>query len=164
MLRGSLHTDLLRRRYGILLSLLTFLFVLRVLGQVLVAFFGIDFLPAMEHWYSGLLPYPILLPIQIVMIIVLIRIIRDVTRGSRIFSIAKRGIGIFLKWFSYLYFLSMLMRYMYTMAGHPELRWFGHTIPIWFHMVLAIFLYTYSHYHIVFSRGQGEQVEQGPRP
>lgn len=156
-----MHNELLRRRYGILLSFFTFLFVLRVLGQVLVAFFGIDFLPAMEHWYSGLLPYPILLPIQIVMIIVMVRIIGDVTRGSRIFSIPKRRIGIFLKWFSSLYFLSMVVRYMYTMARHPELRWFGHTIPIWFHMVLAAFLYTYSHYHIVFSR---RQAEQGPRP
>ena len=153
--------EMLRRRYGILLSFLTFLFVLRVLGQVLVAFFGTDFLPAMEHWYSGLLPYPILLPIQIVMILVMVSIIRDVTRGSRIFSITKRGIGIFLKWFSYLYFLSMVVRYIYTMARHPELRWLGHTIPIGFHMVLATFLYTYSHYQIVFARREGEQ---GPRP
>ncbi len=162
-----MHNELLRRRYGILLSLLTFLFVLRVLGQVLVAFFGVDFLPAMENWYSGLLPYPVLLPIQIVMIIVMVRIIWDVTRGSGIFSITKRETGIFLKWFSYVYFLSMVVRYMYIMAGHPEWRWFGHTIPIWFHMVLAAFLYTYSHYHIVFSHKQVEQVEQveqRPRP
>jgi hypothetical protein len=117
----------------------------------------------MEHWYSGLLPYPILLPIQIGMISVMVKIIRDVTRGSGIFSSTKRGIGISLKWFSYVYFLSMLVLYMYNMAGHPELRWFGHTIPIWFHMILAVFLYTYSHYHIVFSRRQIEQVEQGPR-
>ena len=162
-----MHNELLRRRYGILLSLLTFLFVLRVLGQVLVAFFGVDFLPAMENWYSGLLPYPVLLPIQIVMIIVMVRIIWDVTRGSGIFSITKRETGIFLKWFSYVYFLSMVVRHMYIMAGHPEWRWFGHTISIWFHMVLAAFLYTYSHYHIVFSHKQVEQVEQveqRPRP
>ncbi len=65
-----------RRRYAILLSLLTFLFVLRVLGQILVTFFGVEFLPAMEHWYSGLLPYPILLPIQILMIMVMLKLIR----------------------------------------------------------------------------------------
>ncbi len=158
-----MHNEQLRRRYGILLSFLTFLFVLRVLGQVLVAFLGVDFLPGMEHWYSGLLPYPILLPIQIVMIIVMIRMTWDVMRGSRIFSIPKRGIGVSLRWFSYLYFLAMVVRYIYTMARHPELRWFGHTIPIWFHMVLAIFLYTYGHYHIIFSHRQIEQVEQGPR-
>ena len=161
-----MHNELLRRRYGILLLLFTILFVLRVFGQVLVAFWGVDFLPGMEHWYSGLLPYPILLPVQIVMISVMVKIIRDVTRGSGIFSITKRSVGVSLKWFSSLYFLSMLVRYMYTMAGHPELRWFGHTIPIWFHMILAAFLYTYSHYHIIFSCRQVEQrehVEQGPR-
>lgn len=156
-----MHNKLLRKRYGILLSFLTFLFVLRVFGQILVSFFGVEFLPAMEHWYSGLLPYPILLPIQIVMIIVMVRITGNVTRGSGGFTITKRGIGIFLKWFSYLYFLSMVVRYIYIMVRHPEWRWFGHTIPIWFHMVLATFLYTYSRYQVVFAC---KEREQGPRP
>ncbi len=150
-----------RKRYGIGLTIFLMLFVMRVLGQVLVVFFGVGFLPAMEHWYSGLLPYPILLPIQVVMIIVMVKLIRDVSRGSGFFSISKRGIGFFLKWFSYVYFLSMAARYVYTMTRHPELRWFGHTIPIWFHMVLAAFLYTYSHYQIVFENLKKEEREPG---
>ena len=150
-----------RRRYGIGLTIFLTLFVMRVFGQALVVFFDVGFLPAMEQWYSGLLPYPILLPIQVVMIIVMVKLIRDVRRGSGFFSITKRGIGVFLKWFSYVYFLSMAARYVYAMILHPELRWFGHTIPIWFHMVLAAFLYTYSHYQIVFAN---LKVEQEPRP
>lgn len=141
----------LRKRYGILLSFFTFLFVLRVLGQAVVAFFHVDFLPAMEHWYSGLLPYPVLLPIQIGMIVVMTRMINNVARGAGLFSMAKRRVGKFLKGFSYLYFLAMVARYVYTMANYPELRWLGHTIPIAFHIVLAAFLYTYSHYQIAFS-------------
>ena len=39
-------------------------------------------------------------------------------------------------------------RYVIAMILYPELRWFTDTIPIWFHMVLAAFLYTFSHYHL----------------
>ena len=56
----------------------------------------------------------------------------------------------------------MAVRYVYTIIRHPELRWFGHTIPIWFHMVLAAFLYTYSHYQIVFANLKKEAEESGP--
>ena len=41
------------------------LFVLRVLGQALVAFFDVSFLPSMPHWYSGLMRYEYLLPSQL---------------------------------------------------------------------------------------------------
>jgi hypothetical protein len=146
-----LPNHLLRKYFGILLAILTLLFVLRVLGQVLVAYFDVRFLPAMEHWYSGLLPYPILLPVQIVMIVVMFKIITDVVRGMGWFSTARRRTGVVLKVFSYLYFLSMVVRYWFTMSRHPELRWFGHTIPIWFHMILAVFVYVYGLYHTTFS-------------
>jgi hypothetical protein len=32
------------------------------------------------------------------------------------------------------------------MVLHPELRWFTGTIPIWFHLVLAAFVFTLGHY------------------
>jgi hypothetical protein len=133
--------------YVTALSILTLLFFLRVLGQILVATETVDFLPPMEEWSSGLIPYPILLPIQMVMIGVMAKIVRDFAKGEGSFAIPRRREGIFLKWFSYLYFLSMVVRYLATMWLHPELRWFSGTIPIWFHMILAAFLYTLSHYY-----------------
>jgi hypothetical protein len=54
--------------HAIILWLLTFLFFLRVLGQVLVAFFDVTFLPPMPYWYSGLLSYPVLLTSQILIL------------------------------------------------------------------------------------------------
>jgi hypothetical protein len=57
--------------------------------------------------------------------------------------------GLTLKRFSYLYALTMVTRYAVTMALHPELRWFTGTLPIWFHFVLAAFLYTLGHYQTV---------------
>jgi len=43
------------------LGALTALFAARVLGQALVALLDFPLLPPMSAWYSGLLPYPILL-------------------------------------------------------------------------------------------------------
>lgn len=134
--------------YPVLLGVFTFLFILRVLGQVLVGLFEVSLLPPFEQWYSGLVPYPVLLPIQILFIIVMLKVVFDFARGSGFFVVPKSKAGVVIKWFSYVYFLSMVLRYIITMALHPELRWFSGTIPIWFHMVLAAFLYTFSHYHI----------------
>ena len=41
----------MRKKYAAILGIF-----LRVLGQVLVAFFRVDFLPPMAEWYSGLIP------------------------------------------------------------------------------------------------------------
>jgi hypothetical protein len=41
------------------------LFFARVVGQIEVLLLAPDWLPPMSAWYSGLLPYPILLPAQI---------------------------------------------------------------------------------------------------
>jgi hypothetical protein len=49
----------------------------------------------------------------------------------------------------------MVGRYIVTMTLHPEYRWLGHTIPIWFHFVLAAFVYTCGHYQITFAPKKG---------
>jgi hypothetical protein len=141
-------TGTIPRCYPRLLGILSFLFMLRVLGQVLVVFFGANFLPPMERWYSGLIPYFLLLPIQILFLATMAKLVIDLFRGYGFFTQRNPRTGIFLKWFSYIYFLSMVLRYVITMWLHPELRWFTGTIPIWFHIVLAAFLYTYSHYQL----------------
>jgi hypothetical protein len=40
----------------------------------------------------------------------------------------------------------MVGRWVLTMALVPELRWFGHAIPITFHFVLAGWLWTYARF------------------
>jgi hypothetical protein len=42
-----------------------------VAGQAMVAFFDVQWLPPMERWYSGLVPYEILLPAQIAIIVLM---------------------------------------------------------------------------------------------
>jgi hypothetical protein len=68
-----------------LLWLLLALFALRVLGQALVAFFDVGFLPPMAAWYSGLLPYQYLLPSQIAIVALMAKIAVDFTRRRGFF-------------------------------------------------------------------------------
>jgi hypothetical protein len=56
------------RRWVWLLWLLLFAFCCRVLGQALVAFLHVTWLPPMEEWYSGLRVYPLLFPTQLLII------------------------------------------------------------------------------------------------
>jgi len=69
------------RRYALVLSVLAFLFLVRVLGQALVAFFGVRWLPAMPEWYSGLLPYRLLLPTQLAILLIQAKVSTDLFRG-----------------------------------------------------------------------------------
>ena len=137
-----------RKPYLLLLAACTLLFVLRVLGQVLVAFGNVASLPPFEEWYSGLLPYPLLLPVQLALIVLMLGIVRDFARGDGYFVVLKPRTGRILMAFGCLYFLAMVVRYVMTMVLHPELRWFTGTIPIWFHMVLAIFIVTLGRYQV----------------
>jgi hypothetical protein len=133
--------------YPTVLWSLIFLFFLRVLGQALVAAFHVGFLPPMEEWYSGLIPYPILLPVQILIIVLLASVSVDFTRGRGFFVVPRRRTGRFLEWLGCLYFAGMAVRYVVSMALHPERRWFGGTIPIFFHFVLATFVLVVGRYH-----------------
>ena len=73
---------------------------------------------------------------------------RQMWQGSGSLTIARPRLGVFLKWFSLVYFLAMVARYVLTMAFIPERRWFGGAIPIFFHWVLAAYLYLLSRYHL----------------
>jgi hypothetical protein len=123
------------------------LFCLRVVGQALVAAFEVPFLPSMKQWYSGVIPYPVLLPVQVLIILLLAKVATDFTRRRGFFVEPRRAMGRFFQWFSYLYWGGMAVRYVVSMTLHPERRWFGAAIPIFFHCVLATFLFVVGCYH-----------------
>lgn len=123
-----------------LLWLYTGLFVLRVAGQVLVAIRPRTWLPPMWQW--NLIPYPILLPIQLVLIIAMAWIDMAFTSASGIARSENVAAGHFLLVFSLVYALAMAIRYGVRMRRRPDQRWFGGTIPIVFHFVLASYLHT----------------------
>ena len=134
-------------RHGPILALLSLLFFFRVLGQALVAFLGASWLPAMEQWDSGLIPYPILLASQLVILVVMFKISTDIGRGLGFFAVRRPSLARFLVRFSAMYAGAMVLRYVLTMIFRPEMRWLGSTIPIFFHFVLAAFIFTWGHFH-----------------
>jgi hypothetical protein len=141
-----------RLRLALVLWALLFLFILRVAGQLLVSLDWGGPLPPMQEWYSGLLSYPWLLSGQIVIIILYGKVCLDFTRGAGFFVSPRGRAGETLLIFGALYFASMLVRYIATMARHPERRWMGGSIPIVFHLVLAAFILLVGRDYYVRSR------------
>ena len=129
---------------ALVMAFLGGLFLLRVVGQVLATYAGVSWLPAVEHWQSGLLPYPALLASQIVILGTMGAVIADVWRGKGRFVEPRPRLASAVRWFGSFYLASMIVRYVLSMALRPEWRWFGPSIPIVFHCVLATFLLVYA--------------------
>ena len=132
------------RAYAVLLGVLTLVFAAQVFGQLLVAVFGVGFLPPMDAWYSGLIPYPALLPIQIAILAIQLEICRELWVGGGAASVSRPLLGRTLAWVSLVYALSMGTRLVITSVTLPEAGRFGDTIPIVFHWVLAAYLWILS--------------------
>ncbi len=130
-----------------ILWLLLIAFVGRVVGQALVAFADVGWLPPMEAWMSGLLGYPYLLASQVVIVAVYARVCIDFSRGRgwavQPRSFMARGV----LYFGCVYFAGMILRYVLQMVFRPETRWLGGTIPIFFHLALATFLILVGLWH-----------------
>lgn len=135
------------RRYFLLFGALLSLFCCRVLGQVLVAFYNVSFLPPMQEWQSGLLPYPVLLGCQIAIIALLGKVCFDFARRRGLFVTPNPKLGSVLNKFGSVYLGSMMLRYIIRMSMLPDERWFGGCIPIVFHCVLASFVLLLAYYH-----------------
>lgn len=122
------------------LAILQTLFLGRVFGQILVLHAAPPWLPPVEHWQSGLLPYPLLLSAQILILMFMSLVTYDTFRKNGIWFVRRPGTKRVLRRIAYLYMATMCLRYVMTMALVPELRWFGQTIPIVFHFVLASYI------------------------
>ena len=151
------------RAYAFLLGALSLAFAVRVLGQLVVAIFDAEFLPPMEAWYSGLIPYPALLAIQLVILAVQLEISRELWVGAGAVSVPRPALGRALAWVSVVYFLTMVARYLATNVVLPEAGRFGDTIPIVFHWVLAAYLWVLSR-HLRSLPFFGRSVSAGASP
>lgn len=143
------------RATGILLGILVVLFIGRVVGQLLVVIYAPSFLPPMEEWYSGLMPYRFLLPAQIIIVILFSRIAWNLVRGVGFWAEPRQQLGRWLRNAGVVYLAAMLLRYIFRMSWYPEERWFGGTIPIFFHWVLAIYIIVLGLYLLEQSKQTG---------
>ena len=119
----------------------------RVLGQLVAALFRPRWLPPMERWQSGLLPYPVLLVGQLIVLTLMAWISVDFSRRAGFWVDPRPRLGLAALWWSYLYFGAMNARYIIRMVRRPDQRWLGGTIPIIFHSVVAAFQWTFGTYH-----------------
>lgn len=126
---------------------LLLLFSLRVFGQLLVALGYSGCLPPMDQWQSGLLPYPVLFACQLALIGLFGKICLDIAGGAGFFAKKRLPFGEFLIKFSHIYYAAMFLRYAVQMYLHPQDRWFGHTIAIAFHIVLATYVLLLGYYN-----------------
>lgn len=135
--------------HAVAMAVLLALFVLRVIGQIVVALAHPRWLPHMREWYSGLIPYPVLLPVQIVFIIIMARMTLDVARGTG-WATPRPALGTTVIALSLVYAGAMGIRFVVWLRRPPERRraW----IPIIFHVVLSAFLFVFGHWHVAAGR------------
>ena len=116
----------------------TALFAIRVAGQIVVAIHRPSWLPPMDEW--NLVPYRLLLPVQLALIPLMVAASVADPRPR----VAGALVGLAL-----LYWGVMGARYAIRMVRKPDQRWFGGTIPIVFHCVLAAFVFVLGASHAV---------------
>jgi hypothetical protein len=130
---------------GWFLLLFSLLFLARVAGQVLVVLARPRWLPPAGDW--NLLPYPLLLPLQLVLLGLIGWLLHGFVSASGPASKPVPEFGAAVVAFSAVYAAAMVVRFAVRMRRRPEARWFGGAIPIVFHLVLAAFLFVYGTYH-----------------
>ena len=128
------------REVALLLWSCIALFAARVIGQFEALVASPGWLPGMDAWYSGLLPYFLLLPVQIalLMIMAVVAWSRRVRTGR--FALARPRVARGLRALALLYFLVMALRLGFNVHENGDAFWREGAIPVAFHWVLALFL------------------------
>ncbi len=116
------------------------LFAVRVIGQLETLLLQPRWLPDMEAWYSGLLPYPLLLPAQIAILMLMATVAWNRRVRTGCFARANpRGAGA-LRIFAGIYFVVMAVRLGVNVIDNGADFWRSGAIPVAFHWVLALFI------------------------
>ena len=128
------------------------LFCFRVAAQLLVSVVPLPLLPAFDSWHSGVLPYPVLVAGQAVVLVVYVTIAMRVATGRA--RPSRRLSWLFLL-FGGAYFAFMAARLVLGLTWLRDSSWFHAPLPTVFHLVLASFLLLAGHFH--FTRSQEER-------
>ncbi len=127
-------------KVSLTLWLLYAAFLTRVAGQALVAINQVSWLPAFEHWHSGLMPYSLLLCFQVLILIVFAKVARDITTNTGYFSLPRPELAHSLRRFALIYFAIMGLRFIICQFLISDLSRLAPIIPTIFHFVLASFI------------------------
>jgi hypothetical protein len=116
------------------------IFLARVLGQIEVLLLAPRWLPPFPAWESGLIPYPALLPLQILVIAWMAAIASDHSRGSGPMWVESLRVRKRLNGFAAVYASVMLVRLAVTAARPPHSVLERGLIPVLAHWDLAGFI------------------------
>jgi hypothetical protein len=135
-----MFTEMSERTRRLTLWLCLGLFLARVLGQIEVLLLAPPWLPPFSAWESGLIPYPVLLPLQILLIAWMAAIASDHSRGGGRMWIESPRLRKRLNAFAAAYASVMLLRLAVTAALSPHSVADRGLIPILAHWDLAGFV------------------------
>jgi hypothetical protein len=122
------------------------LFALRVIAQPLALVVESAALPRFESWHSAALPYAVLLPSQILILVALGWTAWRFTMGNVTPRQAKGKLALAL---GTVYLLAMVLRLVLGATVLSHVRWFASPLPTVFHLVLAGYLLVYGRFHYV---------------
>src|SRR5688500_20033305 len=95
---------------GMLLWTCVLLFAARVIGQLETALLEPPWLPDMDAWFSGLMPYPLLLPVQIGILMLMAVVAWNPRVRSGEFAAHNPRGALALRCFAFVYFVVMAVR------------------------------------------------------
>lgn len=122
-----------------LLWILSLLFMLRVLGQLIQRWFPQAWLPPFDSFQGSGLPYWLLLSVQLLILAAMVRYSRQVQTGR---LLAQPRVGTALLWLGSVYMAGSLMRILVGLVVPSAPAWFSTWIPALFHVVLAGYVLT----------------------
>ena len=126
--------------YRSLLWVCTAVFAARVIMQPLAAKWEVSALPSFDAWHSEVVPYSVLLGLQLTILVVMILGIQVLPRIGR-----KRRVGWIVGGIGWMYGCLMVGR---TIVGSLNLdahSWFDGAVPTAFHFVLVFYIMTMAH-------------------
>lgn len=132
------------RRYGTVLGALTLLFLFRVVAQLVTYGYPVPLLPAFDAWHSGVIPYPLLVLSQVLILWLMARATMRISMGQ---VVPNRVTAKRLLLAGGIYAAVMLARLGLGLTVLDHSEWFTHWLPAVFHLVLATFLLVLGGYH-----------------
>lgn len=121
--------------YRALLGVLTALFGLRIVAQAIAPAIGPDILPSFAQWHSAMMPYPVLLAVQLAILVAMAAVTLSVP-----FKTPRPRLGSALIAAGWVYLVVMAARLIVGVLDLTNLSWFDSAVPTAFHFMLAAFV------------------------
>jgi hypothetical protein len=116
------------------------LFAARVIGQLETWLVAPPWLPDMDAWFSGLLPYEVLLPAQIAILMLMAVVAWNPRIRNGSFARSHPRAAEALRILAGIYFFVMAIRLGVNVFDNGTDFWREGAIPVAFHWVLALFV------------------------